>query len=291
MTSNPWSKIGLGTATFGREINAAESFALMDHALAKGVNHFDTAAAYTKGESEKIIGEWLRSRRPKPGTVLVPTKAWVPYSAQAIRESVEQSLKRLQVDSLDLFYFHKWDDTILDPGVLAEVQKLVEEGKIQGLGASNFDAIQLERILQLQKEAGYARFQALQNNNNYAVRHIDENLRRLCAAEKIAIITFSPLGAGFLTGKHRQGVKPGSRFDLVKNNPKIYFNAENERRLDQLHAVAHQFHLSPAVLAMAWALHQPGVASVLVGGRTAEQFDQGFAGLAVTDPEIFRQLE
>lgn len=289
--SAAWSRIGLGTATFGREIDKAGSFALMDHALAGGVNHFDTAAAYSKGESERIIGEWLASRRPAPGTLLVPTKVWPPYTPETVRASAEQSLRRLKVEVLDLLYFHKWEDAAADPAVLAEMQRLIDEGKVRGVGASNFDAEQLGRTLALQKRAGYAPFQALQNNNNYAVRHVDEALRRVCAAENIAVITFSPLGAGFLTGKHRHGVAPGSRFDLVKNNPKIYFNEENERRLDRLHAVAARFGVPPAVLAMAWALHQPGVASVLVGGRTPSQFDQGFDGLAVNDPEIWRQLE
>ena len=286
-----WSKIGLGTATFGREIDQAQSFALMDHARHRGVNHFDSAAVYAKGESERIIGEWLVSRRPEPGTLLVPTKVWFPYSAESVRASAEQSLKRLRVEVLDLLYLHQWNETAADPGVLATLEALMKEGKVRGIGASNFTAEQLARVIRLQKEAGCTPFEALQNNNNYAVRHIDEPLRRICAAEKIDIFTFSPLGAGFLTGKHRHGVEPGSRFDLVKNNPKNYFNEENQRRLERLHAVAAKFGLTPPVLAMAWALHQPGIVSVLVGGRTPEQFDQGFAGMAVDDPAIWRELE
>lgn len=285
-----YSRIGLGTATFGREITQAEAFALMDHAYAKRVNHFDTAAVYSKGESERILGAWLASRRPAPGSLRIVTKVWPPYSAHSLRESAERSLERLGVESIDAFYFHKWDEMVADPGVLTELEALVREGKVRSIGASNFNAPQLGRILQAQKEAGYARFQALQNNNNYAVRHIDEPLRRLCAAEQIDIITFSPLGAGFLTGKHRHGIEPGSRFDLVKNNPKIYFSDENWGRLDRLNAVAAKIGVPPAVLAMGWALHQPGISAVLVGGRNPAQFDQGFAGLALDDPAIWREL-
>ncbi len=286
----PWSKIGLGTATFGREITQAEAFALMDHAQARGVNHFDTAAVYAKGESERIIGEWLESRRPAAGSVYIPTKAWFPYSAESIRASVEQSLRRLKVESLDFFYFHQWDETAADPAVLAVIERYIRDGTIRGLGASNFNVQQLERVIAAQKRAGYTPITALQNNNNYAVRDIDPPLRELCTRERIDIITFSPLGAGFLTGKHRQGVEPGSRFELVKGNSNIYFSDENWRRLDRLHTIAAKYSVSPAVLAMAWALHQPDITSVLVGGRTAAQFDQGFAGLELSDPEVLREL-
>jgi 1-deoxyxylulose-5-phosphate synthase len=284
------SKIGLGTATFGREINESAAFAMMDHARARGVNHFDTAAAYSKGESEKIVGAWLKSRRPEPGTIQVVTKMWFPYTPALVEEAVPQSLERLGVDAIDIFYFHKWDEGVADPAVLAALQRFIEDGKIRALGASNFSAEQLERILKLQDQHGFARIQVLQNNNNFAIRHIDERLRQVCAREHIDIITFSPLGAGFLTGKHRKGVEPGSRFELVKNNPKIYFTDEAWRRLDRLQAVAAKSGHSPIVLAMAWALHQPGIAAVLVGGRTPAQLDQAFAGLELDDPEIWREL-
>jgi aryl-alcohol dehydrogenase-like predicted oxidoreductase len=285
------SKIGLGTATFGREINEADSFVMMDHAVAKGINHFDTASAYSKGESERIVGAWLASRRPSPGSLLVATKIWPPYSAALVQSSVEQSLRRLGVDAIDVFYYHKWDDSAPDPEVLAALDRLVREGKVRALAASNFNAEQLGLILRLQAESGFARIQSLQNNNNYAIRHIDEPLRQLCAKEGVEIITFSPLGAGFLTGKHRKGVQPGSRFDLVKNNPKNYFTDEAWRRLDRLEAVAAKYGCSSVVLAMAWALHQPGITSVLVGGRIPAQLDQAIAGLALDRAEIWRELE
>ena len=285
------SKIGLGTATFGREINQADAFAMMDHAVANGINHFDTASAYSKGESEKIVGAWLASRRPAPGSLLVATKIWPPYSAALVQASVEQSLKNLGLEVIDVYYFHKWDDSAPDPEVLAALDRLVREGKIRELAASNFNAEQLTQVLKLQTDAGFARIRSLQNNNNYAIRHIDEALRRVCAREDVEIITFSPLGAGFLTGKHRQGVQAGTRFDLVKNNPKNYFTDQNWRRLDRLEAVAAKYGCSPIVLAMAWALHQPGITSVLVGGRVPAQLDQAIAGLTLDRAEIWRDLE
>jgi aryl-alcohol dehydrogenase-like predicted oxidoreductase len=285
------SKIGLGTATFGREIDQLEAFGMMDHARTKGINHIDTAFHYSKGECERIIGAWLASRRPEPGSLMVATKMWFPYTPALVQASVEQSLQRLGVEAIDYFYFHKWDEGAADPSVLAALDRLVREGKLRALGASNFTADQLERVLRLQAELGYARLQVLQNNNNFAVRHIDEPLRQLCATENIDLITFSPLGAGFLTGKHRQGVEPGSRFALVKNSPKIYFTDLAWSRLDRLEAVAAKYGHSPIVLAMAWALHQPGITSVLAGGRKSAHIDQAFAGLELDQAEIWRELE
>ena len=287
----PLSKIGLGTATFGREIDRDAAFTLMDHAVANGVNHIDTAAKYSAGESERIVGQWLAARRPAPGSILVATKAWFPYTPESVQTSLDASLRLLGVDVIDVYYFHQWEPGALDPAVLAVLERAVRAGKVRALGVSNFNLTQLQQVLQLQAAAGYTRITALQNNNNYAIRHIDDELKRYCAQEQVEIITFSPLGAGFLTGKHRQGVVPGSRFDLVKNNPKNYFTDENWRRLDLLEAVAKKYGVSPLVLAMAWALHQPGVASVLVGGRVPSQLDQAIAGLTLDRAEIWRDLD
>lgn len=168
-----YSRIGLGTATFGREINRDQAFLLMDHAQAKGVNHFDSAARYSNGESERIIGAWLASRRPAPGSVLVPTKTWFPYTPESVATAIDQSLVNLGVDCIDCYYFHQWHETAADPAVLKVLEDYVRAGKIRTLGASNFNAEQLRQVIHLQKQAGYSTIQALQNNNNYAVRKID----------------------------------------------------------------------------------------------------------------------
>jgi aryl-alcohol dehydrogenase-like predicted oxidoreductase len=125
----------------------------------------------------------------------------------------------------------------------------------------------------------------VQNNHNLAVRNVTPELRAFCAARNIAIVTYSPLGAGFLTSKHRRGVEPGSRFEVAPGHQKIYFNPEAERRLAHLEALAARTGHSQAHLALAWALHQPGVASVLVGGRTPAHLDQALAAQAFEYPD------
>lgn len=285
------SRIGLGCVTFGREIDQAASFAMMDHARARGITLFDTAAAYASGASERVVGAWLASRRPDPEALVVATKLLPPYSPESIAASVAGSLDRLGRPSLDLFFMHRWDATSETPAALTALDALVREGKVRALGASNFSAEQLARVLELQRTLGLTPVSALQNNHNVAVRDVDPALKRICAAAGIAIMTFSPLGAGFLTGKHQQGVQPGSRFDLLPGHQKVYFHDEAYRRLARLEAVAARSGRTQVELALAWALHQPQIASVLIGGRTPAHLDQAFAALALEEPALMAELE
>ena len=125
-------------------------------------------------------------------------------------------------------------------------------------------------MLRIQSDAGLARIKGLQNNNNFAVRDVDRELSDLCAREDVAIVTYSPLGAGFLTGKHKHTVEPGSRFDIVPDHQDIYFNDLARSRLAELEATAARTGHPAIHLAFAWALSQPGISSVLVGGRKPE---------------------
>ena len=282
------SKIGLGCVTFGREIDQAASFVMMDYALAHGITFFDTASAYAAGGSEKVVGAWLASRRPKPGAVVLSTKITKPYVAEQVEERVNQSLQRLGVESVDLFYLHSWDEEAANPGVLAALDRVVRSGKAKTIGVSNFNAEQLERVLKLQKANGWARMKAVQNNHNFAVRHVDAPLAALCEREDVAIVTYSPLGAGFLTGKHQGGVAPGSRFDLLPGHQPIYFNDLARGRLAQLEGVAAKSGRSQVQLALSWVLHQSWLGSCLVGGRTPAHLDQALAALAFDPAAAFQ---
>jgi aryl-alcohol dehydrogenase-like predicted oxidoreductase len=284
------SKIGLGCVTFGREIDEAAAHALLDHAYARGIVFFDTAAAYAQGESEAIIGRWLTSRRPAPGSVTIATKILPPFESGCIADGVGRSLERLGVAVIDLLYLHRWDAAAESPATLAALDALVRAGKVRALGVSNYTAQQLETALALQRQHGLTRFSIVQNNHNLAVSDVSAEFRQFCATMQIAIVSYSPLGAGFLTGKHRRGVQPGSRFDLVPGHQDVYFQAEALRRLARLESVAARTGHSQAHLALAWALHQPGVASVLVGGRTPAHLDQALAALAFDDPALFAEL-
>lgn len=268
------SQIGLGCVTLGREIDEAASYVLLDHALARGVRLFDTAAAYGQGASESILGRWLASRRPSG--ISIATKILPPYD----RIDISASMQRLGVDQIDLLYLHQWHDSVLAAG--PALDELVASSKVKALGLSN---VTLEQL-----QAAGPRFSVVQNNHNLAVSDVSDALREYCVAHGIAIVTYSPLGAGFLTGKHQQGVQSGSRFDLVPGHQDVYFNSDSYRRLATLEAVAERTGHSQAHLALAWALHQPGIDSVLVGGRTPAHLDQAFAALDLSDPSLFAEL-
>lgn len=269
-TSSP--RIGLGCVTFGREIDEAASFTLLDHAFARGVTHFDTAAAYGGGASETILGKWLASRKPQGMTIA--TKILPPYD----RLDVTPSLKRLGVEQIDLLYLHQWHETAL------QADAALEKLPVKQFGASNITLDQLRAL--------GPRFRVIQNNHNLAVREVSDELRDYCAANDIAIVTYSPLGAGFLTGKHQNGVQVGSRFEIVPGHQNVYFHDAAYQCLAQLEAVAKRSGHSQAHLALVWALHQPGIDTVLIGGRTPAHLDQAFAALEFADETtLFAELK
>jgi len=263
-------QIGLGCVTFGREIDEAASFALLDHAWERGVRHFDTAAAYGGGASEMILGKWLASRKPEG--ITFATKILPPYD----RVDITPSLKRLGVDQIDLLYLHQWHETAL------QAESNLEGLPVKRLGVSN---VTLDQLCALGP-----RFSVIQNNHNLAVSDVTDALRDYCAAKGISIVTYSPLGAGFLTGKHQNGVQAGSRFEIIPGHQQVYFHGTAYQRLARLEAIAKRTGHSQAHLALAWALHQPGIDTVLIGGRTPAHLDQAFVALEFADAAVMAEL-
>lgn len=270
------AKIGLGCVTFGREIGRRDSFALLDAAVERGVDLLDTAAAYGNGASEEIVGEWLRSRPDAAASVEVATKILPPFHASEIRGRVEESCSRMGVPEIDLLYLHSWDPTVGEHGVLAALDELLRDGKVRRLGVSNVEMGDLLRVRKTQEQLGFAPFSVIQNNFNYAVRDLTEADRKVCREHGIAVVTYSPLGAGFLTGKHRNGVEKGSRFDVIPGHQDVYFTAKSWDRLDRLENAAKTAGVSQAHLAMAWAFSQPDIDYVLIGARKLDHLEQAF---------------
>lgn len=283
--------IGLGCVTFGREISQKASFELMDFALSRGVTIFDTAAAYGNGASETIVGQWLTEHPGALDSVIISTKVLPPYTRSSITQSVNQSLARLKAPFIDVLYLHRWDPGIVDPSALKALQSLVQEGKVHQLGASNFTAEQLERTVLKQMSMEIEPLTIIQNNHNLAVRDVEEEIRAVCRKYGITIVTYSPLGAGFLTGKYDQGVPSGTRFSLMPGHQPIYFNEKALNRLAELQAVSGRTGYSSAYLALVWALHQSDIVSVLVGGRYTSNLEQAFSALTFNNSEILLELE
>jgi len=269
------SSIGLGCVTFGREIDAAASFAVIDRALELGITLLDTAEAYAGGRSEEIVGQWLAERGARDEIVLT-TKVRPPLGGSRVLESVETSLRRLRTDTVDLFLLHSWDASAPLDETLEALDILVRQGKARAVGCSNLAAWQLCKALWRQDVRGWSRMEAVQPNYNLIVRDTEQELLPLCADQQIGIISYSPLGGGFLTGKYRPGgdVPAGTRMDVIPLMQPIYFHETGFRILAGLRSKAAQMGTTPAHLALAWAMTQPDITSVLIGARRAEQVDQ-----------------
>jgi aryl-alcohol dehydrogenase-like predicted oxidoreductase len=218
------SSIGMGCVTFGREVDPQSSRLIMDHAFEQGITLFDTAEAYAQGASERVVGDWMKTRNSRDKVVLA-TKISGLLSRHRIVATAEASLKRLQTDRIDLLQTHVWDESTLLEETLGALTALVQQGKVRHIGCSNYSAPQLTAALELSNTTGVSRLVSVQPPYNLVQRDIEADLLPLCAAENIGVISYSPLAAGFLTGKYRHGaaIPSGTRFDVIPGHKDIYF--------------------------------------------------------------------
>ncbi|MBX3012580.1 MAG: aldo/keto reductase [Caldilineaceae bacterium] len=282
------SAISLGAVTFSREIDQATAFTILDHAVDRGINLIDTAEAYNKGGSETVVGEWLKASG-KRDKVYVATKLIPPLTKARIPEAAEASLRRLQTDVIDLYQIHAFDkNTPLDESLEA-LGKLVTAGKVRYLGCSNFAAWQLCKALWRADVHGLPRLESVQPNYNLAIRDIEAELLPLCADQEIGVLSYSPLGAGFLTGKYSKSwtAPQGTRFDIIPDHWAVYENPTSMNRMENLRTKSQETGVSMVQLAMAWVLGQPGITSTLIGCRNTTQVDQAFDAAAMgLSPEL-----
>ena len=271
------SSIGLGSVTFGREIDAEESFSIIDYAMDRSINLIDTAEVYSSGTSETVLGQWL-SRSSNRQKVVLGTKIVPPLGRERIMQVVEDSLRRLQTDVIDLYQLHAFDaDTPLEETMDA-LNTLVQQGKVRYLGCSNFDAWQICKALWIADVNDLAPMVSVQPNYSLAIRDIEAELLPFCADQNIGVTSYSPLGAGFLTGKYTKTwtAPKGTRFDVMPDHWDIYENDTSMRRMEGLRDIAAETGISMVQLALAWAIGQPGITSVLIGCRTLSHVDQAF---------------
>lgn len=289
--------IALGCVTFGREIDEESSFRLLDSAVERGITLLDTAEAYGGGQarqyrartlgvadereasgemhsSEKILGRWLR-RTGAREQVILQTKVSTGFAGEAVRRALAGSLERLGVERVDLYLFHSVPDGTLLEEALGVLQEAISAGQVGAIGASNLSADMLGESLALSARTGLPRFEVVQPPYSLLARGIEDSLLPLCVREEIAVIPYSPLAAGFLTGKYRDRVvPPGSRFDVIPGHQDLYFTEENFARVEELQRVAAADGVSLAHYALRWVLRNRELTSVLIGARTIEQVEQ-----------------
>jgi aryl-alcohol dehydrogenase-like predicted oxidoreductase len=268
------SLVGLGCNNFGWRIGPQESAVVIYAAIDRGINFFDTADVYGEGQSEEFMGRALGARRHE---VLIATKFGLKLDDQRqgakpeyVRRAVEDSLRRLATDRIDLYQLHKPDPATPIADTLGALNDLVRAGKVREIGCSNFSADQLQAAAAA-VESGAARFVSVQNDYSLLKRDPEAGVLTECVHQAIAFIPYFPLANGLLTGKYRQGqpVPEGSRAQ-AGFGPKV-FTEENLALVESLIRFAESRGHTLLELAMSWLACQPAVASVIAGAKSVEQ--------------------
>jgi aryl-alcohol dehydrogenase-like predicted oxidoreductase len=284
----------LGGNVFGWTADEEASFAVLDAFVAGGGTCIDTADAYSRwapghqgGESESVIGRWLK-RRGRSDDLVIATKVGSDMgqgkkdlSAKWIAQAVEASLRRLGLDRIDLYQAH-WDDPATpQEETAAALARLVEAGKVRALGCSNFEAPRLKSALAISARLGLPRYETLQPHYNLVERSQFEGaLAETCIAEGLGVISYYGLARGFLTGKYRSqfDVKLSTRGEGVQQ----YMTPRGFAVLAALDHVAEAHEATPAQVALAWIMAQPGITAPIASATTARQAEELMGALAIT---------
>ncbi|WP_434586175.1 aldo/keto reductase [Klebsiella sp. R390] len=299
------SRLCLGCMTFGEPdrgnhawtLPEESSRPLIQHALENGINFFDTANSYSDGSSEEIVGRALRdfARRDE---VVVATKVYYPVgdlpeglSRGQILRSIDDSLKRLGMEYVDLLQIHRWDYTTPIEETLEALDEVVKAGKARYIGASSMHARQFAQALQLQEQNGWARFVTMQDHYNLIYREEENEMLPLCQRAGVSVIPWSPLARGRLT---RPWGETTARLVSDEVGKSLYSAADDNDALiaQNLAEVAEELGVNRAQVALAWLLSKPGVAAPIVGASRQEQLDELLNAVDITlTPEQVDKLE
>ena len=298
------SRICLGTMTYGTPewrkwvLPESDSRPFIKRALELGINFFDTADMYSRGLSEEILGRALHelARREE---VVIATKVFFPMgdapnqrglSRKHILDAIDASLKRLGTDYVDLYQIHRYDrDTPIEE-TLEALHDVVRAGKVRYLGASSMYAWQFAQMLYAADQHGWTRFAAMQNHYNLVYREEEREMLPLCRAEGIGVIPWSPLARGFLTGGRRRGSQadtPRAETDGFAHS--MYYNEMDFQVVDRVVDLAGRREVTPAQIALAWLLHQPGVAAPIIGASKMPHLEEAVAAREIRLSEEERQ--
>jgi len=296
-TGVPVSNLCLGCMNFGMKSSEAESFEMIDKALESGINFLDTANVYSRGVSETIVGKALQ-RNGQRDKIVLATKVHGrmddddPLAAgnnrRHIIDQCDASLKRLQTDYIDLYQIHRpRSDTPIDE-TLRALDDLIRAGKVRYIGTSTFPSWRVMESLWVSKELGLNRFVSEQPPYHLLDRSIERELIPMAQTYGLAILPWSPLARGFLTGKYQRGEAiPGDtrlEGDLqgpFKKRSQQHFSDRAFDLLDVVEDLAAEKNCTPSQLALAWLINQPGVTSAIIGPRTVAQLEDNLGALAV----------
>jgi aryl-alcohol dehydrogenase-like predicted oxidoreductase len=284
----------LGAMTFGEDLgwgsSVAESEAIMDRFIERGGNFIDTANLYTKGHSEKIIGDHLGRDRNKRDRLVIATKFSGNHfpgdpngggsSRKAIVGACEHSLRRLQTDYIDLYWLHNWDKHTPIDETMAALHDLVQAGKVRYLGISDTPAWKTTQAQLIAQFRGWSQFVGLQIEYSLLERTVEGELIPMALELGMGVTPWSPLKGGVLSGKYTR--KNAGQADVTKRVWNAsYLTDKTYDVIDSLSAIAKRLDTTPARAALAWVQNRPGVASTILGARTIAQLDDNLAALEV----------
>jgi aryl-alcohol dehydrogenase-like predicted oxidoreductase len=285
------SQICMGTMNYGDPVSETECNKIMKSAIAAGVNFIDTADVYANKKSEGIVGRALKGERH---SVVIATKVEGPtgpgpndrgLSRKHIMQAVEESLKQLQTDYIDLYYCHFADyETPIDETIRA-MDDLVHQGKVRYIGCSNFAVWHIAKALQVSAVHDLARFDCVQPPYNLLTRDIEMELLPLCASEGMGVCVYNPLAGEMLTGRHEFGKPPAEgRFTHELLGPgylERYWSEINFQAVEKLKKIAKEHDCTLPQFAIAWILHNETITSVLSGTLAIEQLDENLAATEI----------
>lgn len=290
------SRICLGTMTYGSSqwrkwvLDEEDSLPFIQRALELGVNFFDTADAYSIGQSEEILGRAIAefARREE---VVIATKVYFPMgdspnqrglSRVHIHTAIDNSLRRLKTDYVDLYQIHRWDGETPIEETLETLHEVVKSGKARYIGASSMYAWQFAKSLYLADLHGWTRFISMQNHYNLVYREEEREMLPLCQAEGIGVIPWSPLARGFLTGNRSQeGWGSTTRAQVDDFAHSMYYQEPDFEVVDRVLELAKQREVAPAQIALAWLLHQPSITAPIIGASKMRHLEEAIAALGI----------
>jgi aryl-alcohol dehydrogenase (NADP+) len=299
------SRICLGTMTYGSPnwrdwvLGEEESRPFIKKALEAGINFFDTADVYSVGRSEEIVGKALKDFAPSRDRVVIATKVCGVMSDDVndrglsrkhILHSIDNSLRRLQTDYVDLYQIHRFDPTTPIEETIEALHDVVKSGKVRYIGASSMYAWQFSKYLHTQEKLGATKFVSMQDFYNLVYREEEREMLPLCRDQGIGVIPWSPLARGFLAGnRSRDGEAQTTRAKSDANilTPSAFREGDYEIR-DRVDAMAKERGVTSAQIALAWLLHQPVVTAPIVGASKMKHLDDAIAAVNVrlSDDEV-----
>jgi aryl-alcohol dehydrogenase (NADP+) len=302
------SRICLGTMTYGSKkwrewvLEETESRPFIQRALEAGINFFDTADVYSLGASEEILGRALKDFGPSRDRLVIATKVFNAMgddpnqrglSRKHIRHAIDDSLRRLGTDYVDLYQIHRFDPHTPMEETLEALNDVVRAGKALYLGASSMYAWQFAQMLAISDAHGWARFTTMQNHYNLIYREEEREMNPLCVAEGVGIIPWSPLARGVLAGNRKSNTTRARTDDFAVHMYGKQTTEADQNVVDRLEALSQQRGLPAAQLALAWLLHKPGVTAPIVGASKLHHLDDAIAsvGIKLNAEEIARLEE